>query len=106
MLRDTVTARMFGVSPVTDAFWLAFKIPNLARRLFGEGALTAAFLPAFSRELVRGTERPPVSAWQLASAVFSLLASLLAGLVLIGEVVLWIVSKSPGIEEHTRLLLG
>jgi len=106
MLRDTVTARMFGVSPVTDAFWLAFKIPNLARRLFGEGALTAAFLPAFSRELVRGTEAPPVAAWQLASAVFSLLASLLAGLVLLGEVVLWGLSKAPGIEQHTRLLLG
>jgi len=106
MLRDTVTARMFGVSPVTDAFWLAFKIPNLARRLFGEGALTAAFLPAFSRELVGAKRGPPVSAWQLASAVFSLLASFLAGMVLIGELLLWGLSRMPGLEEHTRLLLG
>jgi putative peptidoglycan lipid II flippase len=106
MFRDTVTARMFGVSPITDAFWLAFKIPNLARRLFGEGALTAAFLPAFSRQLVREGNGPPLAAWQLASAVFSLIAGFLLALVLLGEGVLWGLATWSGVEEHTRLLLG
>jgi putative peptidoglycan lipid II flippase len=107
MLRDTVTARLFGVSPVTDAFWLAFKIPNLARRLFGEGALTAAFLPAFSRELARGSgEGAPPAAWQLASAVFSLLAAILAGIVLAGEAIVWLLSLVFADEPETRLLLG
>ena len=46
-LRDSVAAYFFGASPVWDAFALAFRIPNLFRRLFGEGALTSAFLPAF-----------------------------------------------------------
>lgn len=107
MLRDTVTARLFGVSPVTDAFWLAFKIPNLARRLFGEGALTAAFLPAFSRELARGSgDGVPPAAWQLASAVFSFLAAILAGLVLAGEAIAWLLSQVFVDEPDTRLLLG
>jgi putative peptidoglycan lipid II flippase len=107
MLRDTVTARLFGVSPVTDAFWLAFKIPNLARRLFGEGALTAAFLPAFSRELARGSGGGvPPAAWQLASAVFSFLAAILAGLVLAGEAIVWLLSQAFVDEPDTRLLLG
>lgn len=107
MLRDTVTARLFGVSPVTDAFWLAFKIPNLARRLFGEGALTAAFLPAFSRELARGSDGGvPPAAWQLASAVFALLAAILAGLVLAGEAIVWLLSLAFVDEPDTRLLLG
>lgn len=101
-----VTARAFGVSPVTDAFWLAFKIPNLARRLFGEGALTAAFLPAFTRELVGETGEPPVAAWQLASGVFSLLAVLLAAFVLAGELIVWGLSLFFVEEPHTRLLLG
>jgi putative peptidoglycan lipid II flippase len=46
-LRDTLCAHFFGASIVWDAFSVAFRIPNLFRRLFGEGALTAAFLPAF-----------------------------------------------------------
>ena len=44
-------AALFGGGVVMDAFSVAFRIPNLARRLFGEGALTAAFLPTFIREM-------------------------------------------------------
>ncbi len=46
-VRDMLCARFFGTSMLWDAFSVAFRIPNLFRRLFGEGALTAAFLPAF-----------------------------------------------------------
>lgn len=106
MFRDMVTAQSFGVSPVTDAFWLAFKVPNLARRLFGEGALTAAFMPAFARELATSEHEVPQSAWQLASGVFSLLAAVLAGLVLSGEAVIWLLARLFADEPHTRLLLG
>ena len=45
--RDSVASYFFGTSMVWDAFALAYRIPNLFRRLFGEGALTSAFLPAF-----------------------------------------------------------
>ncbi len=45
--RDAAASYFFGASAVWDAFSLAFRIPNLFRRLFGEGALTSAFLPAF-----------------------------------------------------------
>lgn len=45
--RDAVASYFFGTSLVWDAFAVAFRIPNLFRRLFGEGALTSAFLPAF-----------------------------------------------------------
>jgi putative peptidoglycan lipid II flippase len=45
--RDSLSAAFFGISPLWDAFALAFRVPNLFRRLFGEGALTSAFLPAF-----------------------------------------------------------
>lgn len=47
LARDTLSSHFFGTLPVWDAFVAAFRIPNLFRRLFGEGALTAAFLPAF-----------------------------------------------------------
>jgi putative peptidoglycan lipid II flippase len=45
LARDTLIARTFGASPITDAFWVAFRIPNLLRRLFAEGAFSQAFVP-------------------------------------------------------------
>ena len=48
LVRVLVLGRRFGDSRITDAFYLAFMIPNLFRRLFGEGALSAAFVPVFS----------------------------------------------------------
>jgi len=45
LLRDTLFARAFGASEFTDAFYIAFRLPNLLRRLFGEGAFSQAFVP-------------------------------------------------------------
>ena len=77
MLRDMATACAAGMSKggVADAFWFAFRIPNLFRQLFGEGALTASYLPVLTVQL----ENDPHAARQLASVVVTLLAVLLAG---------------------------
>jgi putative peptidoglycan lipid II flippase len=53
-LRDMVVAQAFGAGPVTDAFLVAFRIPNLLRRLLGEGALSTAVIPVFTETLTRG----------------------------------------------------
>lgn len=45
LVRDILIARAFGAGPLTDAFWVAFRIPNLLRRLFAEGAFSQAFVP-------------------------------------------------------------
>ncbi len=101
MVRD-MAIYSFGATRSTDAFWTAFTIPNLFRRLFGEGALSAAFVPVF-------TEVSEAEGWHKARLVLAnaagVLALLLAGLVLIGEVILlaallWI---RPGADW---LLLG
>jgi putative peptidoglycan lipid II flippase len=58
VVRDSLFARIFGVSALTDAYVAAFRIPNLLRDLFAEGALSSAFVPTFSDALVRsGRER-------------------------------------------------
>ena len=49
LLRDVVISSVFGVSPATDAFWVAFRIPNFMRRLFAEGSFTTAFVPVFTQ---------------------------------------------------------
>ena len=50
-VRDMVVARAFGAGPVTDAFFVAFRVPNLLRRLLAEGALSTAVIPVFARTL-------------------------------------------------------
>ena len=56
-LRDVVFARYFGASGDTDAFFLAFKIPNFMRRLFGEGSFSLAFVPVLSELAAAGDRR-------------------------------------------------
>ena len=57
VVRETDLAYCFGASAAMDAFNVAFRIPNLLRDLFAEGAMTAAFVPAFTRTLTeRGRE--------------------------------------------------
>ena len=48
LVRDVVLASVFGASRATDAFFVAFRIPNFLRRLFGEGGFTQAFVPVFT----------------------------------------------------------
>ena len=106
MFREIASARLFGLGPVWDAFSFAFVIPNLSRRLFGEGALSAAFLPVFAKQIEADRDGELQSAWQLASAVFSLLAVFLTGLVLIGELVIWGLSHALAGQSETQLMLG
>lgn len=108
LLRDTALARVFGLTPIGDAFLFAFRIPNLARRLFGEGALSAAFLPVFARVLPdekagHGDRR---TAWVVASGVFAALAAVLALLTLVGEGILWGLTFVDSTHPEWRLLLG
>jgi len=56
-LRDVVVAAIFGAGFQTDAFYVAFRIPNLLRRLFAEGSLAAIFVPVFSEYLESGDRR-------------------------------------------------
>lgn len=56
-VRDLLVARIFGAGFYADAYLVAFRIPNLLRSLFAEGALTSAFVPTFATELQKGKEQ-------------------------------------------------
>ena len=66
-LRDQRVALLLGTSPAADSFILAFRIPNIIRRMTGEGALGASFIPVFTGYL-RG--KPRTETWQFAQRVF------------------------------------
>jgi len=81
VIRDMVIAALFGASWMTDAFWVAFRIPNMLRRLLGEGSLTVSFVPVFTEYLQKKTKE---EALELAQNAFTLLSILLAVVSVIG----------------------
>lgn len=85
MLRDMAFAYFLGASGLMDGWAIAFKIPNLARRLFGEGAASSSFIPIYSEKL----QKDPKDAKRLACTMVTVIFMLLAGIVLLGEAVIW-----------------
>jgi putative peptidoglycan lipid II flippase len=78
-IRDILTAALLGAGPVADAFFVALKLPNFFRRLFAEGAFSAAFVPAFSGTLVaEGRAEARAVAEQTLAALSTLLFMLAA----------------------------
>lgn len=60
LIRELFIAAMFGVGPIADAVNVAFKLPNLFRRIFAEGALSSVFIPIFNRKLLESKESAEV----------------------------------------------
>lgn len=85
MVRDMAFTHFFGCSGLMDGWAIAFKIPNLARRLFGEGAAASSLVPIYSEQLHTDNE----AAQRLASTVVTAVFVLLAAIVLIGEAGIW-----------------
>src|SRR5476651_2476418 len=83
LVRDQVLAAFFGAGNEMDAFVVAFRIPNLVRDLFAEGAMSAAFVPTFTRQLTRGGK---ADAWRLGSSVVTALIVITGLLVTLGVV--------------------
>ncbi len=86
LVRDQVMAFLFGAGDQMDAFNVAFRIPNLVRDLFAEGAMSAAFVPTFTRRLtLDGREK----AWHLGSLVINALIAATGLIVLVGIAFAW-----------------
>lgn len=93
--REMLFAGLFGGSRWMDCFYLAFKVPNLLRDMFAEGALSHAFVTTFSKKLkVEGDQ----SAWQLANKMVTLLAVFMSLIVLVG------IGMAPWIVEALTIL--
>lgn len=87
LLREMIAARYFGAGLVQSAFTVAFTVPNLFRRLFGEGALSAAFIPLYSQSV---RQRTPEEARAFVSSAIVFLAVVLTALTIVGELLIWL----------------
>ncbi len=101
LARDILCAGFFGTSMVWDAFTIAFRLPNLFRRLFGEGALSAAFIPVFTEYLETKDRK---EAWELARNLGTILFCLLAGIVIVGEATFCIVPRLTDLQPKWDLV--
>ena len=97
-LRDILIAIFLGSGPIADAFFVAFRIPNTFRRLFGEGSFNAAFVPSYSKELVKGKRKSE----NFANNIFNFLTIFLLALVLLVELFMpYFVSLiAPGFKSN------
>jgi putative peptidoglycan lipid II flippase len=83
LARELIFAALFGGGRALDAFTVAFRIPNLLRDLFAEGALSTAFVTTFSKTIARGGDE---AAWRLANKVATMTALVLGALCILGMV--------------------
>src|SRR6202171_1047594 len=81
LAREQIFAALFGGGAAMDAFTAAFRMPNLLRDLFAEGALSTAFVTTFSKTIARGGD---TAAWRLANKVATLTAIVLSALCVLG----------------------
>ncbi len=107
LVRQRVFSHFFGLSDTADAFSSALRVPNILQNLFGEGVLSASFIPVYARLHAQGDER---EADRVAGAVGSLLALAMACIVLIGVLatpaLLWLIAPGyTGAKRELTILL-
>jgi putative peptidoglycan lipid II flippase len=103
LAREQIFAALFGGGGAMDAFTAAFRIPNLLRDLFAEGALSTAFVTTFSKTIARGGDE---AAWRLANKVATLTAVVLGALCIAGMLfsVQLVAALAPGFDPAKAAL--
>ena len=102
-VRDIILARLFGATPAADAFFVAYRIPNLLRELFAEGSISSAFIPVFTEYRTLRAQR---DAWELASAMFTTLLTVVTLITVLGVLaapgIVWLMA--PGFHDDPAKL--
>ena len=98
-VRDILIALVIGAGPVADAFFVAFRLPNLFRRLFAEGAFNSAFVPMFARRL---EEDGPEAARRFAEQALAVLLAVLLFFTVAAQIAMpWLMYViAPGFTEE------
>ncbi|MFN3599522.1 MAG: murein biosynthesis integral membrane protein MurJ, partial [Aquificaceae bacterium] len=101
-VRDALIAYYFGVSYISDAFFVAFRLPNTFRRLFGEGGFNAAFIPIFTKRSKEGTEKSFLNSVFTYYTLFNLITVLIG--ILFAEGIIRLIA--PGIVKKDYFYLA
>src|SRR5712672_1848833 len=103
LVRELIFAALFGSGRLLDAFTIAFRIPNLLRDLFAEGALSTSFITTFSKTIATDGDR---AAWRLADKVGTLTVVALSSITIVGIITApWLVHVlAPGFDADKAAL--
>ena len=103
LLRDVVTGYYFGAGTAADAFFVAFRLPNLLRRFVGEGAMSVAFIPVFTEYL---GQRSAAEAERALRAIATCLAAIVAVVTVLGIVLapFWVDLLAPGFSAQPEAM--
>jgi putative peptidoglycan lipid II flippase len=103
LVREQIFAALFGDGRLLDAFTIAFRIPNLLRDLFAEGALSTSFITTFTKTIATDGDR---AAWKLANKVATLTVIVLSSITIVGVITApWLVHVlAPGFEGDKATL--
>ncbi len=102
LIRETLTAAIFGAGSQTDAFFVAFRLPNLLRRLFAEGAFSQAFVPVLAKMRAEQGEAPALRLAQRCAVLLTAILALVCLVAIIGAPVLvWMMSGGFGGDAET-----
>ncbi|MEY4863464.1 MAG: murein biosynthesis integral rane protein MurJ, partial [Pseudomonadota bacterium] len=94
LVRETITATVFGASAYTDAFFVAFRLPNLLRRLFAEGAFSQAFIPILASARTQAGAQQTRSMIDAVATVLFWVLVLLSGLgILTAPALVWFMAS-------------
>ncbi len=103
LARDILLARLLGATMAADAFFVAYRIPSLLRELLAEGSMSSAFIPVFTEYHARRSHK---ETWELASAAFTTLLSIVTLLTLLGLIaapaLVWVLT--PGFHDDAERL--
>ncbi len=106
LVREAVAGHFLGTGIVASAFTVAFTIPNLFRKLLGEGALSQAFIPLYAQANQRGSTETGDDPQTFASASVKLLTLILFGVTILGEAVIWgMIFLLDDVARPDRLLM-
>ncbi|EST16843.1 integral membrane protein MviN [Pseudomonas putida S610] len=100
-VRDTILARIFGAGVATDAFFIAFKLPNLLRRIFAEGAFSQAFVPILAEYKSQQGEEATRTFVAYVSGLLTLVLAVVTGIgILAAPWVVW--ATAPGFVDNAE----
>ena len=105
LVREQVMAATFGASGVTDSFTIAYRIPNMLRDLFAEGAFSSAFVPIFTKVLGEGEEKAKKLLWSMA-VILLIITGIISSLVVIyARPIIFLFTDDLFVSDQNRLEL-
>jgi putative peptidoglycan lipid II flippase len=105
LVREQVMAATFGASGITDAFTVAYRVPNMLRDLFAEGAFSSAFVPVFTKVRQLGDREARTLLWSMAIILTLLTGAIVTAVIIFAPEVVHLMTDKDFVADQERMLI-